>query len=75
MLREKGHMEDAAKIEQQGREFHLSYKRRSRQMAANMKGTTLGDFLEGLFPLTYKRQMPDGSIVTMDADTNEPIRE
>lgn len=75
MLREKGHMEDAAKIEQQGREFHLSYKRRSRQMAANMKGTTLGDFLEGLFPLTYKRQMPDGSIVTMDADTNESIRE
>lgn len=75
MLREKGHMEDAAKIEQQGREFHLSYKRRSRQMAANMKGTTLGVFLEGLFPLTYKRQMPDGSIVTMDADTNEPIRE
>ena len=39
-----------------------------------MKGTTLGDFLEGLFPSTYERQMPDGSIVTMDTDTNEPIR-
>jgi hypothetical protein len=35
----------------------------------------LGDFLKDLYPLTYKRQMPDGRIVTMNADTNEVIEE
>lgn len=74
MLREWNHMEEATKIEQQGRDVRLAYKNRTRQMAANMKGTTLGDFLGGLFPLTYERQMPDGSTVTMDADTDEPIK-
>ena len=74
MLRERDHMEEAAQKEQEFREIHLAYKNRTRQMAANMKGTTLGDFLESIFPPTYERQMPDGSIVTMDADTNEPIR-
>lgn len=75
MLKEKGDTMQAASMQNQANAIHLSYKRRSRQMAANMKGTTLGDFLDGLFPLTYKRQMPDGSVVTMDADTNEPISE
>ena len=73
MLREWNHMEEATKIEQQGRDVRLAYKNRTRQMAANMKGTTLGDFLKDLFPLTYERQMPDGSTVTMDADTDELI--
>ena len=75
MLRERGLTEKADTILQQGRKVHLAYKNRSRQMAANMKGTTVGEFLEGLFPLTFKRQMPDGSIVTMNADTYEPISE
>lgn len=35
----------------------------------------LGDFLKGLYPLTYKRKFPDGRIVTMNADTNEEIPE
>ena len=74
MLRECNHTEEATQKEQELREVHLAYMNRTRQMAANMKGTTLGDFLEGLFPATYERQMPDGSIVTIDTDTNEPIR-
>ena len=74
MLRECNHTEEATQKEQELREVHQAYMNRTRQMAANMKGTTLGDFLEGLFPATYERQMPDGSIVTIDTDTNEPIR-
>jgi hypothetical protein len=35
----------------------------------------LGNFLNSLYPLTYKRQLPDGRIVTMNADTNEEIAE
>ncbi|MBR1502436.1 MAG: DUF4369 domain-containing protein [Prevotella sp.] len=55
--------------------FHLVYKNYTRQLAKNMEGTTLGDFLKALFPLTYKRKFPDGRIVTMNADTNEEIPE
>ena len=40
-----------------------------------MEGSVLGDFLKSLYPLTYKRQMPDGRIVMMNADTNEVIEE
>ena len=68
-------MEDAVKIEQQGREVLQAYKNRTRQMAANMKGTTVGDFLEGIFPKTYQKKMPDGKIVTIDADTDEPVNQ
>jgi hypothetical protein len=75
MLRQNDHMEDAAKIEKQGHEVLLAYKNRTRQMAANMKGTTLGDFLEGVYPKTYQKKMPDGKIVTIDADTDEPINQ
>lgn len=75
MLRQNNHMEDAVKIEQQGREVLQAYKNRTRQMASNMKGTTVGDFLEGIFPKTYQKKMPDGKIVTIDADTDEPVSE
>lgn len=64
---------EAAQIQEQAKAVHLAYKNRSRAMAANMEGTILGDFLKGMFPLTYKRKMPDGTIVTMNADTNEPV--
>lgn len=53
--------------------IHLDYKMYTRRMAANTKGTVLGDFLESLYPKTYKRKLPDGRIVTMDFDTNEEI--
>lgn len=75
MLQERNLTDKAAKIKQEGDSVHLAYKNRTRQMAANNKGTVLGDFLVELYPLTYKRQMPDGSVVTMNADTNEPISE
>ncbi len=64
MLLQNDHKEDAVKIEQQGREVLQAYKNRTRQMAANMKGTTVGDFLEGVFPENYQRKMPDGKIGT-----------
>lgn len=64
---------EAAQIKEQVQKMHLAYKNRSRAMAANMEGTILGDFLKGMFPLTYQRKYPDGRIVTMNADTNEPV--
>ena len=64
----------AAAIKKQADAMRLAYKNRTRQMASNMEGTILGDFLKGMFPLTYKRTMPDGTVVTMDADTNEPVK-
>ena len=75
MLRERGLMEKADTIEQQGREYRLAYKNYTRQLAENMKEGALHDFLKGLFPLTYKRKMPDGSIKTFNADTDEEIAE
>lgn len=74
-LTKRGDTVQANYIKQRADSFHLVYKNYTRQMAKNMEGTTLGDFLKALFPLTYKRQMPDGRIVTMNADTNEEIPE
>jgi hypothetical protein len=62
-------------IIQRADSFHLAYKNYTRQLAKNMEGLVLGDFLKELFPLTYKRKLPDGRIVTMNADTNEEIPE
>lgn len=53
---------------------HLAYKNLTRQMAQNLKEGTLHDFLIALFPKTYKKKMPDGRVVTMNADTNEEIK-
>ena len=64
---------EAAKIKEQAQKMHIAYKNRSRAMAARMEGTILGDFLKGMFPLTYQRKYPDGRVVTMNADTNEPV--
>ena len=75
MLRERGLLEKADTIEQQGYECRMAYKRYSRQLAENMKEGVLHDFIMELFPLTYKRKMPDGSIKTFNADTNEEIPE
>ena len=47
----------------------------TRHMADNMKEGTLHEFLKDLYPLTYKKKLPDGRIVTMNADTNEEISE
>ena len=74
-LKKQGDSVQAKYIQQRADSFHLVYKNYTRQMAKNLEGQVLGDFLKGLYPLTYKRQMPDGRIVTMNADTNEVIEE
>lgn len=53
--------------------LHLAYKLSTRQLAKNMKETVLGRFLQSLYPNTYKKVMPDGTTVTIDADTHEPV--
>lgn len=75
MLKQKNDTAQAAVLEKQARAMHVVYKKQTRQLAATMEGTVLGDFLKDLYPLTYKRKMADGSIVTFDADTDEPISE
>ena len=74
-LSKRGDTLQASYIKQRADSFHLVYKHYTRQLAKNMEGTTLGNFLKELFPLTYKRQLPDGRVVTMNADTNEEIPE
>jgi len=74
-LTKRGDTLQANYIKQRADSFHLVYKNYTRQMAKNLEGSVLGDFLKDMFPLTYKRQMPDGRVVTMNADTNEEIPE
>ncbi len=74
-LQKKGDTIQANYLKQRADSFHLVYKGYTRQMAKNLEGNVLGDFLKERFPLTYKRKMPDGRIVTMNADTNEEIPE
>ena len=74
-LKKRGDTLQANYIKQRADSFHLVYKNYTRQLAKNMEGTTLGNFLKELFPLTYKRQLPDGRVVTMNADTHEEIPE
>ena len=74
-LSKQGDSVQAKYIQQRADSFHLVYKNYTRQLAKNMEGSVLGDFLKSLYPLTYKRQLPDGRIVTMNADTNEEITE
>ena len=66
-LRRGNHMAEADSI-------HLVYKKYTRQLAANMKEGVLHDFLTSLYPLTYQKQLPDGRVVTVNADTNEEIK-
>lgn len=54
---------------------NLAYKLYTRRLAGNLKSGVLHDFLEGLYPLTYKKQLPDGRIVTVNADTHEEVAE
>ena len=60
-------------LKMRGDSIHLAYKQTTRKMAKEMDDCVLKDFLDKMFPLTYKRKMPDGSIVEMDADTNKPV--
>ena len=72
-LNTQGDSIQAKYIQARADSFHLVYKNYTRSLAENMKTGILHDFLKDMFPLTYKREMPDGSVVTMNADTNEPV--
>jgi len=74
-LQKSGDSVQAQYLIQRADSFHLVYKNYTRQLAKNLEGFVLGDFLKSLYPLTYKRKLPDGRIVTMNADTNEEISE
>ena len=74
-LKKQGDSVQANYIAQRADSFHLVYKNYTRRMAKNLEGTTLGNFLKDLYPLTYKRKYSDGRTVTINADTNEEIPE
>ena len=74
-LKKSGDSVQAKYIAQRADSFHLVYKNYTRRMAKNLEGSTLGDFMKDLYPLTYKRKYPDGRVVTFNADTNEEIPE
>ena len=74
-LWKSGDSVQAKYIQQRADSFHLVYKNYTRQMAKNLEGSVLGDFLKDMFPLTYQRKYPDGRTVTINADTNEEIPE
>ena len=73
-LRAEGDTVAANQMKAQSDSLHLAFKNYTRQMAANLGSGTLYDFLSAFYPKTYKRVMPDSTVVEFDADTNEPIR-
>ena len=74
-LQKTGDTAQANYIKQRADSFHLVYKNNTRRMAKNLEGSVLGNFLKTMYPMTYKKKMSDGRIVTMNADTNEEISE
>ena len=62
-------------LAQRADSFHLAYKNYTRRLAKNLKEGVLYDFLKEMYPLTYQRKYPDGRVVTINADTNEEIKE
>ena len=44
---------------------HHAYRQFTRQMAASIGKGTLGDFLGSLYPMSYPKRMPDGTIDTV----------
>jgi hypothetical protein len=73
-LQMKGDTVQAQYLAQRADSFHLAYKNYTRQLAKNLKEGVLYDFLKEMYPLTYQRKYPDGRVVTINADTNEEIK-
>ena len=73
-LQMKGDTVQAQYLAQRADSFHLAYKNYTRRMAKNLKEGVLYDFLKEMYPLTYQRKYPDGRVVTINADTNEEIK-
>lgn len=74
-LQMKGDTVHAQYLAQRADSFHLAYKNYTRRLAKNLKEGVLYDFLKEMYPLTYQRKYPDGRVVTINADTNEEIKE
>jgi len=72
-LRMQGQTAKSDSLKAQTVTMRKSFNNYSRRLAADMKEGALHDFLNSMFPLTYKRMMPDSTIVIYDFDTNEPV--
>jgi thiaminase len=44
---------------------HQRYKRYTRHLASTLSQGALREFLSGLYPVSYPKRMPDGSVVTV----------
>lgn len=55
----------AKKLEAQADSVHKAYKQYTRQLAAQMGDGALGSFLGSLYPTSYPKRMPDGTVVTV----------
>lgn len=73
-LQMKGDTVQAQYLAQRADSFHLAYKNYTRRLAKNLKEGVLYNFLKEMYPLTYQRKYPDGRVVTINADTNEEIK-
>lgn len=47
---------------------HKEYRNFTRQLAKELKEGPLHDFLDKMFPKSYQKQMPDGTIQTVELD-------
>ena len=74
-LQLKGDTVQAQYLAQRADSFHLAYKNYTRRLAKNLKEGVLYDFLKEMYPLTYQRKYPDGRVVTINADTNEELKD
>lgn len=52
-------------LQNEANSVHKQYKEITRQIGNNLKSGVLHDFLLSLFPTSYKKRMPDGSIVVV----------
>lgn len=55
----------AKQLEDQADSVHKAYKQYTRQLATQVGEGALGTFLGSLYPTSYPKRMPDGTIVTV----------
>lgn len=56
---------EARSLLAQADSVHKAYKRYTRQMASHVGEGALGNFLNSLYPTSYPKRMPDGTVVTV----------
>ena len=72
-LKKEGQTAKSDSLLDEAKALRKTFNGFSRRLAANAKEGVLHDFLTPMFPLTYKRMLPDSTIVEYDFDTNEPV--